>query len=512
MSNSTPEWKALETHHSALNQTRIDALFGEDAARFDGFHLELDGLLFDYSKNLVATETIEHLIALAKTTNVESGRDKMFSGAPINITENRSVLHAALRGSIENDLEVDGENITQFVSETLEQIKKTSETIRSENKFTDVVNIGIGGSDLGPHMAHDALTPYADGPKVHFVSNIDGAHISQTLKNLNPETTLFVIASKTFTTLETMSNAEEAKAWINRSTEEHFLAVTANTEAAASFGISEENILPLRDWIGGRYSVWSAIGLPVALSIGFENFKAFLDGAHKADEHFKSADLKNNIPVIMALLSIWHRNICDYDAQAILPYAQNLERFPRYIQQLEMESNGKSVSSDGDTLNYNTSPVIFGEPGTNSQHAFFQLLHQGTEIIPCDFIVAAKAKHDLKDHQTKLVANALAQSEALMKGKANTAKPHQNFEGNRPSSTFVLPELSPYYLGMLMALYEHKVFVQGLIWNINSFDQWGVELGKELAKNLIDKLSGDNDTTSHDSSTEGLLKHISKFS
>lgn len=487
MSNNSrtemPSWKALEAHHDALKGTRIADLFAQNPARFSEFSAQHEGLLFDYSKTLSTSETLENLIALAKACDLEGWRDKLFSGEKINNSEDRAALHTLLRTPVDQIEEADHKS---FIAGVLDQIKTISTQLRESN-ITDVINIGIGGSDIGPHMACEALIPFADGPRTHFVSNIDGAHLQQTLAGLKPENTVFIISSKTFTTLETLTNARSALAWAGDTS--RFYAVTTNAEEAQKFGIEQERILPLKDWIGGRYSVWSAIGLSLALQIGFESFERFLAGAHSIDQHFKTAPLDKNIPVLMALIGIWHRNFCDYDALAILPYAENLNRFPRYIAQLDMESNGKSMDREGRPVDYKTSPVVFGEAGTDGQHAFFQLLHQGTEIIPCDFVIIAQLERIVGEHHNWLLANAIAQTETLMHGNhGESAPPHQTFPGNRPSTSLVLDRLDPYHLGMLMALYEHKIFVQGALWNINSFDQWGVELGKKIAKNVYGDL------------------------
>ena len=500
-----PEWKALRTHQEQMRNTHLRTLFAQDERRFERFHIGIDGLLFDYSKNLITDETLKLLLGLAKECGIDNFRGQMFGGAAINTTEKRPALHVALRGSADKNLQIDGENVDAFVDSTLARIKTISEKIRS-GKITDVIHLGIGGSELGPRMACEALSAQTDGPSIHFVSNIDGAHITQALKGLKPETTQFIIASKAFTTLVTMANAQTAKDWAGNTA--NFIAITANETAAHDFGIQAENILPLRDWIGGRYSVWSAIGLPVAIATGFENFEKFLAGARAADAHFHEMSLENNIPVIMALLGVWYRNFWDYNAQAILPYAQNLSRLPAYIQQLDMESNGKSTDRDGKAVDYATAPVIFGDTGTNAQHAFFQLLHQGTDIIPCDFIAAAQSAYDLSGHQEKLLANALAQSQALMQGEEAKTAPHRNFAGNRPSSTLLITRLDAYHLGLLAAMYEHKAFVQGAIWNLNSFDQWGVELGKKLALGISEALENNKEIKSADSSTAGLLAYL----
>ena len=499
-------WKALKTHQKKIRRIHMRDLFESDAQRFEKFSLNIKGLLFDYSKHLITEKTLALLLKLAAETGVEDWRDQIFAGAAVNTSEKRAALHVALRGSVDTNLKINGENVEEFVTSTLKKIKGLSEDIRG-GKFTDVVHIGIGGSDLGPHMVCEALKAFADGPRVHFVSNIDGAHITQVLSKLIPDKTAFIIASKTFTTLETLSNARAAQDWSKG--QARFIAVTANSKAALDFGVAAEDILPMRDWVGGRYSLWSGIGLPIAISTGFENFEKLLAGAREADTHFQQAPAAQNIPMIMGMIGIWYRNFWNFSAYAVLPYAQDLHRLPAWAQQLDMESNGKNIDRDGRAIvDYATSPIVFGEPGTNSQHAFFQLLHQGTEIVPCDFIGAAHSNHDKPDHHTKLLANMLAQSRALMQGKDNIQNPQKHFPGNRPSSTLILDRLDPWHLGLLLALYEHKVFVQGIVWNINSFDQWGVELGKELATDFTKMLENGSKISAIDSSSTGLLRYI----
>ena len=500
-------WKKLKAHRAQIQTTQMRDLFAADAKRFENFHVSVKGMLFDYSKHIATDETMGLLMQLARQSALEERRDAMFAGEAINTSEKRAALHTALRGSTGPNLKNSGESVAEFVEQTLAQIKTLAEKIRGGN-YTDVVHIGIGGSDLGPQLVYEALKSFADGPRVHFVSNMDGAHITQTLKNLKPQSTVFIIASKTFTTLETIANATVAMAWSG--TPGNFFAVTANDAEAKKFGIAGDHILPLREWIGGRYSLWSAIGLPIAVACGFENFEKLLDGAHAADTHFKTANLEQNIPAIMGLLGIWYRNFHDLRAHAILPYAQDLHRLPAYIRQLDMESNGKSVDRAGKPVDYQTAPVIFGEPGTNGQHAFFQLLHQGTDILPCDFIAAVRASHDLPGHHTRLLANALAQSKAMMEGDDSAAEPYRKFPGNRPSSTLLLDIIDPWHMGLLLAFYEHKTFVQGAIWDLNSFDQWGVELGKKLAINITEVLENNKETKFTESSTPGLIRHILK--
>ncbi|MCC6598562.1 MAG: glucose-6-phosphate isomerase [Alphaproteobacteria bacterium] len=508
-----PEWLALENHFKEMEDVPLRALFADDPSRFDHFHLRLDGLLFDYSKHKINARTKALLCALARACDVEGWRARMLSGAAINTTENRAVLHMALRGSTPEGLEVDGENVTDFVQDTLALIKTTSERVRADKSITDVVNIGIGGSDLGPRMMCRALIASADGPNIHFISNIDGDALSLLLGKLNPHSTVFLIASKTFNTLETLTNTAAARDWLLAAlgpdkVYDHFLTMTANPEAALKFGIAPANILLLRNWIGGRYSLWGATGLALAIACGFEVFNDMLKGAAVADRHFIQSPLEENIPVLMALIGIWYRNFWKYDALAILPYAQSLEILPSYIQQLDMESNGKGAGKNGETLDYQTGPVVFGETGSNAQHAFMQLLHQSRQVIPAEFIAIAGAHHGMKAHHMALFGNALAQSKALMDGLENTSEPCKNFPGNRPSSTLILDQLDAYHLGMLLALYEHKIAVQGAIWNINSFDQWGVELGKSIADALIKDFDNDTRNTCTDSSTAGLAQYF----
>ena len=519
MSNKTlidlPSWQALKAHQESLSSTTIKALFDDDPKRFSVHHIEIDGLLFDFSKHAITEETVSNLCALARARNVESRRDRMVNGETINESESRAVLHMALRGSCADEVTIDGENVCAFVSDTLSQIKTLSKKIRENQKITDVVNIGIGGSDLGPRMAYKGLKPFADGPNIYFISNVDASGLDQRLKSLNPESTLFIIASKTFSTQETMENAKAAKDWLLESLDEstlaeHLIATTTNIEAAENFGVVPENILPLRDWVGGRYSVWGAIGLPLAIAIGFERFQKFLDGAKAMDTHFLNAPLEKNAPVLMAMLGVWYRNFWDRSAHAVLPYSHDLRDFPIYMQQLDMESNGKAIAQDGHDVGVETGPVVFGEAGTNCQHTFMQLLHQSAEIIPADFIVFANPSHTYFSHHEKLLGNALAQSKALMEGRENTQEPHRNFSGNRPSSTLVFDRLDAYHLGMLLALYEHKIFVQGVIWGINSFDQWGVELGKTLAQKTTKAIENKGENESFDTSTAGLCNHLAK--
>lgn len=477
------EWKDLRAHEKTMRGVHMRDLFKKDPNRFNSMHLRVDGIVFDYSRNLVTPETLKLLVDLAKSAGVAAWRDKMFAGEKINATEGRAAAHPVLRGSGNAAIKIDGENTQDFVQKSLAQIEAISAKIRGDKNITDVVNIGIGGSDLGPRIVYETLQPFNDGPRVYFVSNIDGARITTILKNLKPANTVFIVTSKTFSTMETLANGTTAKNWAK--TTKNFYAVTSNVDAAKSFGIAAENILPMRDWIGGRTSLWSTVGLPIAIAAGFNNFKTLLAGAKAMDDHFLKQEFEKNMPVLMAVLGVWYRNFLGYHTHALLPYAHNLRKFPAYVQQLDMESNGKSVNRDGENVSYKTGPVIFGETGTNAQHAFMQLLHQGTDIIPADFIIVKNPDHDLAEHHRKLNANALAQAQSLMQGREKADKPYKKFDGNRPSSTLLLERLDPWHLGMLLALYEHRTFVQGIIWNINSFDQWGVELGKTLANELL---------------------------
>ena len=529
----------LRAHREALGNPHLRDLFAADPDRFRRFSLTLGDLTLDYSKNRIVPETMPLLFALAERAGVAELRDDMFSGKPINITENRAVLHVALRAPADDDIRVDGRNVVPDVHAELDRFCAFADQVRSgeirgvaADRFSDVVNIGIGGSDLGPAMAVAALSPYrGDGPKVHFVSNVDGAHLADTLIGLDAERTLFLVASKTFTTSETMTNAASARAWLayrlgEEAVGEHFAAISTNLDKVAGFGIRQDRVFGFWDWVGGRYSVWSAIGLPLAISIGGENFRRFLAGARRMDEHFRDAALPENMPVVMGLLGVWYRNVWDFHTHAVLPYDQRLARFPAHLQQLDMESNGKRVTREGRLVNYRTGPIVWGEPGTNGQHAFFQLLHQGTEIVPADFLIAAEPHEDIGDHHAKLVANCLAQTEALAFGRTEDevraelqaagflgealAKLvlHKVFPGNRPTNTLLYRRLDPETLGMLIALYEHKVFVQGAIWNINSFDQWGVELGKALATRLLPVIAEGASPDALDASTKGLAERF----
>ncbi len=539
----TKAWKQLACHAEQMKKQHMKKLFESDSRRAERFSINFGDMLFDYSKNIINEETFSLLMKLARETKLKDAVEKMFSGKKINETENRAVLHTALRGKPEDKFIVDGQNVMPYVMETKQKMRSFSEHfINGEMKgFTGktldtVVNIGIGGSDLGPLMVTEALRPYRN-KKVfsYFVSNVDGAHISSVLEKCNPETTLFMIASKSFKTTETMTNAETARTWFfenggNKSDVcSHFVAISANKKKAAAFGIHEENVFTFRDWVGGRYSLWSAIGLSIACTIGFDNYEKLLSGAKKMDEHFQTQPFEKNIPVIMALLGIWYTNFMDAETHAIIPYSQDMHRFSAYFQQGDMESNGKSVDRSGNPVACNTGPVIWGEPGTNSQHAFFQLIHQGTRTIPCDFLAAATAPDEIEKHHKQLLANFLAQTEALMKGKtekeaADELKkenlhpdklkrllPFKVFKGNNPTNSFLFKTLDPETLGSLIAMYEHKIFVQGVIWNIFSFDQWGVELGKQLAKEILPELNSKKEILSHDSSTNNLINRCRKM-
>lgn len=519
--SSTPLWQKLDDHRCAMKNSTISDFFAADPERAEKFSLSHDGLYCDYSKHRITGETMGLLCDLARAAKVETWRDRMFAGAAINTSENRAVLHTALRRPAQDEVFVAGENIMPFIHDVLGQMKDFSEAVRggSWNGHTgkaikSIVNIGIGGSDLGPLMVCEALKPYAqENISVRFVSNIDGSHIHETLKDCDPETTLFIIASKTFTTQETMTNAGTAKEWLldalkdENAIARHFVALSTNEDAVTAFGIAADNMFPFRDWVGGRYSLWSAIGLSICCAVGFDRFAELLRGAHAMDRHFQTAPLEKNMPVIMALLGVWYRNFWDAPSLAVLPYAQYLHRFPAFLQQLDMESNGKSVSRDDRRVQNATGPIVFGEPGTNGQHAFYQLIHQGTTVIPCDFIAPIESPSPYKNHHKILLANMIAQGQALMQGRdlaASDNKPQKVFEGNRPSTTILMDRLDAYHLGQLIALYEHKVFVQGAIWDINSFDQWGVELGKILAKNILQTENGSGSTL--DSSTAALCK------
>jgi len=512
--------------------------FDADPKRFADFSLRFDDLLLDYSKNRITRETFALLLDLARERDVPGWTERMFSGEKINCTEHRAVLHIALRNRRNTPILVDGEDVMPGVNAVLDKMRGFTQGVRSGawkgytgQTITDVVNIGIGGSDLGPLMVCEALKPYAGPLRAHFVSNVDGTHLAETLTGLDPATTLFVVASKTFTTQETLTNAHSARDWLlaaagdEQAVAKHFVAVSTNAEAVSAFGIDTDNMFEFWDWVGGRYSLWSAIGLSIALFLGMEHFEALLDGAHAMDEHFRGAPLERNMPVILALLGIWYSNFLGAETHAILPYDQYLHRFPAYFQQGDMESNGKRISRQGEALDYTTGPVIWGEPGTNGQHAFYQLIHQGTRLVPADFIAAAESHNPLGEHHAILLSNYFAQTEALMRGKTEAEVraeltgqgltgealeallPHKVFPGNRPTNSILYRKLTPFALGRLIALYEHKIFVQGVIWNINSFDQWGVELGKQLARTILPELIDFKEIDTHDCSTNGLINY-----
>lgn len=533
---TTHAYKYLVDHFLTLNEKSIRDLFAEDPTRFDKFSITFNDILVDYSKNRINDQTFALLIQLAKECKLEEAIEAMFSGEKINVTEGREVLHTALRNQSTEPVIVGGEDIMPQVRAVLAHMKEfVQEVISGQWKgftgkaITDVVNIGIGGSDLGPVMVTEALKPYKTHLNLHFVSNVDGTHIAETLKKVNPETTLFLIASKTFTTQETMANAESAKQWFLESgahesdVAKHFVALSTNSKGVSAFGIDTKNMFEFWDWVGGRYSLWSAIGLSIALGIGYDNFEELLAGANQADTHFRTAEFEENIPVILALLGIWYNNFFDAESHAILPYDQYMHRFAAYFQQGDMESNGKYIDRNGNRVEYQTGPIIWGEPGTNGQHAFYQLIHQGTKLIPCDFIAPARSHNNIGNHHQLLLSNFLAQTEALMNGKTEEEvvaefqkagksqeeieklKKYKIFEGNRPTNSILLKQITPRTLGTLIALYEHKIFVQGVIWNIYSFDQWGVELGKQLASKILPELDGNQDVKSHDSSTNGLI-------
>lgn len=532
----TNSWISLDEHFGD-NDFELRSLFQYNPNRFEEFSIKKENYLFDYSKNLIDARTKELLLNLAVECQLRDAITKMFSGDKINETEGRAVLHTALRDFSDKEILVDGENIKPQIKRVLDHMKSFSENVISGNhkgfsgkEITDVVNIGIGGSDLGPVMVVSALKHFKTRLDVHFVSNVDGNHIAEVVKNLNPETTLFIIASKTFTTQETMTNANSAKDWFLKAGKQedvakHFVALSTNVQAVKDFGIAEENIFEFWDWVGGRYSLWSAIGLSIVLAVGYDNFEQLLKGAENTDQHFQTADFSENVPVLMGLLGIWYRNFYAATTHAILPYSQYLDRFAAYLQQGDMESNGKCVDRNGEFVEYETGPIIWGEPGTNGQHAFYQLIHQGTELIPADFIAYAKSPNEVSDHQDKLLANFFAQTEALAFGKNEeeveeelkaSGKSEEEidfllnykvFHGNTPTNSLLIKELNPFSLGQLIAMYEHKIFVQGVIWNIFSFDQFGVELGKVLANKILPELENNEAISSHDSSTNGLINY-----
>ncbi len=532
-------WQALSAHYSIIQPLHMRQMFQDNPKRFDEFSLRLDTLLFDYSKNRINAETVRLLVELARQAEVSKHVEHMFAGEKINVTEQRAALHTALRNRSDNPVYVDGKNVMPDVRRVLGLMRRFSDGIRNGQhlghtgkQITDIVNIGIGGSDLGPLMVCEALKHYAKANlRAHFVSNVDGTHLVETLKNLDAETTLFIVSSKTFTTQETMTNAGSARAWLveklgnEQAVTKHFAAVSTNLTATSKFGINPQNVFEFWDWVGGRYSLWSAIGLPIALYVGMDRFEELLGGGYAMDEHFRNAPLDKNIPVLMGLLGIWYADFFGAGANAVFPYDQYLRRFPAYLQQLEMESNGKRVDRDGIGVDYDTGMVVWGEPGTNGQHAFYQLLHQGTRMIPSDFLAPLHSLNPIGEHHAILLANCFAQTEALMVGKtAEEARaelvtqglqrkaleallPHKIFPGNKPTNTLLFDQLDPHTLGMLIALYEHKVFVQSVVWNINPFDQWGVELGKQLAGKILPELRGAVPTADHDASTNGLIAY-----
>ncbi len=535
----TEAWKNLQNHYNAIRETTIQELFQQDGARAEKFNLQWNDILLDYSKNNINQETISLLLELANSTGLKDAISQYFNGETINQTENRAVLHTALRAKESAVIEADGQNVIPEVYSVKNKIKTFTQEVTSGTRkgytgktFTDIVNIGIGGSDLGPVMAVEALQFYKNHLTTHFVSNVDGDHVNEVIKKLNPETTLFVIVSKTFTTQETLTNSETIKEWFLKSASQediakHFVAVSTNIEKVTEFGINPDNIFPMWDWVGGRFSLWSAVGLSISLAVGFDNYNELLDGAHEMDEHFKSAEFDQNMPVILALLSVWYNNFFGAESEALIPYTQYLQKLAPYLQQATMESNGKSVGRDGKPVNYQTGTIIWGEPGTNSQHAFFQLIHQGTKLIPTDFIGYIKPLYGNEDHHNKLMSNFFAQTEALMHGKtaaqvqaefdkqgipadkAAFLLPFKVFTGNKPTNTILIQKLTPKSLGSLIALYEHKIFTQGVIWNIFSFDQWGVELGKQLANSILEEINTKT-VKNHDSSTSFLLNHFLK--
>ena len=533
-------WQALSAHYTVIEPLQMRQLFRDDPARFNKFSLQFNSLFFDYSKNRINAETIKLLVALAEQTKLRDRVESMFGGEKINVTEQRAALHTALRNRSSHPVYVEGKNVMPDVQRVLGLMRRFSDAVRNGQHvghtgkaIRDIVNIGIGGSDLGPLMVCEALKSYSgENLRAHFVSNIDSTHLTETLKNLDAETTLFIVSSKTFTTQEALTNAHSARAWLvdklgdEQAVAKHFAAVSTNLEATAKFGINPQNVFEFWDWVGGRYSLWSAIGLPIALFIGMDKFEELLGGAYAMDEHFRNAPLDKNIPVLMGMLGIWYGNFFGASSNAVLPYDQYLHRFPAYLQQLDMESNGKGVDRDGNAVDYDTGMVVWGEPGTNGQHAFYQLIHQGTRMIPADFLAPLHSQNPLGEHHAILLANCFAQTEALMVGKTVTEAraeleaqglhgealeallPHKIFPGNKPTNTLLFDKLDPHTLGMLIALYEHKVFVQSVVWNINPFDQWGVELGKQLAGKILPELRDENVVSQHDASTSGLINYF----
>ncbi len=535
----TAAWGKLQAHYREIAPLHMRELFAQDSGRFAAFSRRFEDILLDFSKQRITAHTLELLFELADEMELDRWRERMFQGEPINFTEERAVLHTALRNRSNTPVMVDGEDVMPAVNRVLAHMAEFAGRVRSGawtghtgKAITDIVNIGIGGSDLGPLMVTEALKPYSrQGPTAHFVSNVDGTHIAEVLRKVDAETTLFIVASKTFTTQETLTNAHTARNWLieklgdEAAVARHFIAISTNAEGVSAFGIDTANMFEFWDWVGGRYSLWSAIGLPIVLALGRENFEQLLAGAHAMDNHFRSAPHEQNLPVIMGMLGVWYSTFFGAESHAILPYDQYLHRFPAYFQQGDMESNGKRIDRDGNTVDYPTGPIIWGEPGTNGQHAFYQLIHQGTRLIPCDFLAPVHSQNPLGDHHAKLLANCFAQTEAMMRGKNEQEAraeleqagysgerlaqllPHKVFPGNVPTSTLLFQRLTPYTLGALIALYEHKIFVQGIVWHLNSFDQWGVELGKQLAGVILPELCGDSAVDSHDASTNGLINH-----
>lgn len=545
--NQYPVWEKLCKHEQNIANVHMRDMFANDPNRFQKFSLKFADILLDYSKHRITDETLPLLFQMAREAKIEEWRDRMFAGEKINITEDRAVLHTALRNRANTPVLVDGKDVMPEVNAVLAQMRAFSDKVRdgrwtgySGKRITDVVNIGIGGSDLGPVMVCDALTPYAHPDiRMHFVSNIDGAHLMRALNRCNPETTLFIVASKTFTTQETMTNARSARDWFLQAAKDqahvakHFVALSTNTKAVSDFGIDTANMFAFWDWVGGRYSLWSAIGLSIAISVGMDNFEALLTGGHEMDTHFRTAPLEQNMPVIMAMIGIWYNNFFHVDTHAILPYDQGMARFPAYLQQADMESNGKFICRDGNRVKYKTGPVVWGEAGTNGQHAFYQLIHQGTQMVPADFLMPVHSHYQVGSHSDEhhhiLFANFLAQTQAMLLGKTREEAraelekqgmsgqaleqllPHKVFEGNRPTTSILFDKLTPNTLGKLIALYEHKIFVQGIIWNINSYDQWGVEYGKQIAQQILPQLRKGDMVEGFDSSTNGLINHAKKL-
>ena len=539
----TKSWEKLESHYEVISHDAMIDMFESDKQRFNDFSIEWQDFLIDYSKNIINSETKKLLLDLAKECKLKQAIEAMFSGEKINETENRAVLHTALRNSDNIPLLVDNKDIKPLIQKELNKIKVFTEKLHngelkgySGKALKQIVNIGIGGSDLGPYMVTEALKPYQkEGIESFFVSNVDGSHLHQTLRKVNPEETLFIIASKTFTTQETMTNAQSAKDWFLKYSKDesaiakHFIALSTNKESVEKFGIDSDNMFEFWDWVGGRYSLWSSIGMSIACAVGYDNFEKLLKGAEAMDKHFRETEFENNIPVLLAMLGVWYTNFFGAESQAILPYDQYLHRFAAYLQQGDMESNGKFVDRNGDPIAIQTGPVIWGEPGTNGQHAFYQLMHQGTKLIPSDFIATAQSQNPISDHHEKLLANFFAQTEALMKGKTEDEavnellksgksedeimdlSPFKVFEGNQPTNSILIKKLTPFNLGALVAMYEHKIFTQGIIWNVFSFDQWGVELGKQLAGNILPELQNEADVNSHDHSTNGLINTWKKW-